>query len=821
MTTTKNKITTKLVISYLLAISLSVIAFVLFYQQLSSFTRITKGAPNRNEHVFLISKTITNLYEVEALGRNLIKRKDSADLDLYQIKVNEINGAIDQLVKKYPDSSRRIQINSIKDLLRRKNISVEQLTNIYNNKSTEDFYTAAVKELKQVDPTFRSYKYTNRFKEFKPHQRRYLIKLLDYSKRDNENKISNKTVDSIAESVTNVLINLARKERAIQKRIESKEQEIIENDRVLTTQMRSMLTDLEWQELQAAAKREEESQKVLSQTSKIILFSTLLSLLTALTFIYFINKDVKKNTKQQEQLAASKAYAEQLLKSKENLMNMVTHDVRAPLHSILGYLELLSNSNIKEKELHYINQAQKSSDYMLHLVNDLLDFSKVEAGKLSIESVTFQPSVVIENAIKQAIPTTDNKDLKVAITIEDSLKQLFLSDPYRIKQIAINLISNAYKFTPSGFITIDASLESKGKNDYLKLLVSDSGIGITIEKQKYIFEAFSQGDISSTTYEGFGLGLFITKSLVDLLGGTLSLESELGKGSAFTCLLPLQEGNSAIQESVITVDSNKSDMVSIKSIHILIVDDDMSQLGFLQEILNHYKIPHTAFQDVEKAVAFARQQKPDLVFTDIQMPINDGFSFLKLLKSHESTSGIPVIALTGDTEKSEKEFIEKGFTKRFLKPYKPDHLISSIKEVINVEILTSAKRQLPKINLVTTSYDLTDMALFLEQDMDAVKKILDTFLTITYERVISWEQSILEKDFNTLKDLAHKMNPMFTQVKAESVYKNLRIIERTKETETIGFYGLCDKTLTAIKITIADLELFMNAYAEVSDVFES
>ncbi|WP_010177830.1 ATP-binding response regulator [Aquimarina agarilytica] len=818
MTPTKNKITTKLVISYLLAISLSVIAFVLFYQQLSNFTNITKGAPNRNEHVFLISKTITNLYEVEALGRNLIKGKDSTDLDLYQMKVNEINEAIDQLVKKYPDSSRRIQINSIKDLLRRKNISVEQLTNIYNNKSTEDFYTAAVKELKQVDPTFRSYKYTNRFKEFKPHQRRYLIKLLDYSKQDNENKISNKTVDSIAESVTNVLINLARKERAIQKRIESKEQEIIENDRVLTTQMRSMLTDLEWQELQEAAKREEESQKVLSQTSRIILFSTLLSLLTALTFIYFINKDVKKNAKQQEQLAASKAYAERLLTSKENLMNMVTHDVRAPLHSILGYLELLSNSNIEEKELHYINQAQKSSDYMLHLVNDLLDFSKVEAGKLSIESVTFQPSVVIENAIKQSIPSEDAKDLKIVTTIDEALKRLFLSDPYRIKQIATNLISNAYKFTPSGFMTIDASLVPKNQNNYLKLMVSDSGIGITKEKQKHIFEAFSQGDISSTVYEGFGLGLYITKNLVDLLGGTLSLESELGKGSSFTCFLPLQESNSVLKESTSVSIAKRDDFVSIESIHILIVDDDMSQLGFLQEILSHYKIPHTAFQDVEKAVTFAQQHKPDLVFTDIQMPINDGFSFLKLLKAHESTSSIPVIALTGNTEKSEQEFIEKGFTKRFLKPYKPDHLIASIRELINVEIFTSAIRQLSKVNLVTTSYDLTDMALFLEQDMDAVKKILGTFLTITYERVVKWEQAIPEKDFDTLKDLAHKMNPMFTQVKAEAVYKNLRVIERTKETETIGFYGLCTETLKAVKTTIADLELFMEANVEVNEV---
>ncbi|WP_029489830.1 ATP-binding response regulator [Aquimarina agarivorans] len=340
-------------------------------------------------------------------------------------------------------------------------------------------------------------------------------------------------------------------------------------------------------------------------------------------------------------------------------------------------------------------------------------------------------------------------------------------------------------------------------------MVSDSGIGITEEKQKHIFDAFSQGDISTTVYEGFGLGLFITKSLVDLLRGTLTLESELGKGSTFVCYLPLQETNTTAQEAKQKNAITSKDLVSIKSIHILIVDDDSYQLGFLQEILNHYKIPHTAFHDVEEAVAFAQNEKPNLIFTDIQMPIHDGFDFLKLLNANPITAKIPVVALTGNTEKSAQEYIEKGFANRLLKPYKPDHLIATIKEIINVEILPSSIRSLPQLNLVTSSYDLTDMSLFLEQDMDAVKKILGTFLVITQERIVKWEQAISKKDFETLKDLAHKMNPMFTQVKAESVYKNLRVIERTKENETIGFYGLCDETLQAIKTTIGELELFM------------
>ena len=800
----KYNITTKLIISYLLAILLSVIAFLLFYQQITRFTEVTNEAPEHNDHVFLISETITNLYEVESLGRNLVKANDSTEFKAFQEKIQEINLAIDQLVKKYPDSRQRIKINSIKDLLRRKNLNVKELTEIYNKKNSQSFYTAAVKELKRVDPTFKDYKYEHRFKSFAPHQRKYLIKLLEFSKKDNSDRLSNKTIDSIAESVTNVLLELAKKERKLQETIEEKEQEIIEDDRILTSQIRSMLTALERQELRLSAEREAQSQKILARTYKIILFSTLLTLLTALTFLYFINKDVKTNAKRNKQLEEAKAYAEELLQSKENLMNMVTHDVRAPLHTIMGYLELLQNSAIHEKEKYYVNQVQKSSDYMLHLVNDLLDFSKAEAGKLSIEKVTFQPSVIVDNAIKQGIPSGNPKNLQLSYTIDDKLKRLFSSDPYRIKQIAINLITNAYKFTETGFVNVEASYKEEDDISYLVLKVADSGVGISEEKQEKIFEAFSQGEANKhMLYEGFGLGLYITKSIVDLLNGQLKVESELGRGSTFTCAIPLLKMGDLVENGELKKPKQR------KTINTVLVDDDPAQLSFLEQIFDQNNIKYQSFNNANKAIEYMKKNKPDIALTDIQMPVIDGFEFLEKVKNEETIADVPIIALTGNTKFSNDTYIKKGFAKRFLKPYSPVELLNIISDILNIEI-EQPKLTAPQTNrdLISEDYDLTSMAAFVDNDMESVKKILTTFLETTEEQIPRWEKAVKKKDYKMLQHLAHKMNPMFTQVNAEGVYRNLRSVEIHTGKPTSEFYKMCAETTEAIKRTINGLKKF-------------
>jgi len=805
MAVPKSKITLKLIISYVIAFLLSLIAFVLFYQQLIRFTETSNQSIDFNEHVFLISETITDLYEVESLGRNLIKKNDSTALQKYRLKIEKINTSIDELVLKYPDTSQHIKINSIKDLLRRKNENVKQLIKIYKRKNTELYYASAIKELKKIDPTFKDYSYTNRFKNLKKHQRKYLINLLEYSRVDNEDNLSNKTIDSIATSVTAVLLKLSRKEKQLQRKIEAKEDEIIENDRVLTSQIRSMLTSMEFEELQLYSLHNKQSKKVLSQTYKIILFFSLLTLVMVITFLYLINRDINKDTQNTIQLEEAKNYSEKLLKNRESLINMVTHDIRAPLNTIMGFLELIENNGAENTNKHYISQMQSSSEYMLHLVNDLLDFSKVEAGKLSIEFVNFQPNLIIENAIRQAIPNKDLKNLQVSITIYKELESLFVSDPYRIRQIAINLIGNAYKFTREGFIKIEATVEYSDQNKpFLKLLVADSGIGIPIEQQEHIFEAFSQSS-ESNKRNGYGLGLYITKNLIDLLGGSISLKSELGKGSAFTCRIPLK--NSEIQQT----SKNNINIPAATETTVVLIDDEKSQLVFLEAILEQQNISCVSFENAEKALKFIEIEKPNLVLTDIQMPIIDGFTLVRKMKTNPVTSIIPVIGLTGNSSFSSEEFQTAGFSNHILKPYKPHFLLEKISTLLDLKIDTNTH-----LNISNNStykgllYDLTDIIHFMDNDIDAVKKVIVTFYESTQNHILEWENAILEKNCVLLKNLAHKMYPMFMQIKASKVSMRLRKLDLEEIDTKENLFVECEKIQVYIIKTMEDLKSFID-----------
>jgi len=805
MAISKNKITYKLLISYTIAFLFSMVAFILFYKQLSSFTKISTQSIDFNEHVFLISETITDLYEIESLGKNLIKNNDSIAFKEYKLKTEKINASIDQLVLNYPDTTQHLKINSIKDLLRRKNENVTQLIKIYKRKNTELYYASAIKELKKIDPTFKDYSYTNRFKNLEKHQRSYLINLLEYSKLDNEDNLSNKTIDSIATSVTEVLLKLSRAEKRLQRKIEAKEEEIIESDRILTSQIRSVLTSLEFEELKLYSLQNKESKKIVSQTYKIILFFTLMTILMVVTFLFFINRDINRDTKNRIQLEEAKNYTEKLLKNRESLINMVTHDIRAPLNTIMGFLELLNTNATDNKNVHYISQMQSSSEYMLHLVNDLLDFSKAEAGKLSIEKVNFQPNLVIEDAIRQAIPNKDSKNLQLLLNIDESLTSLFVSDPYRIRQIAVNLITNAYKFTKKGFIKVGASLEqSEQGNPCLKLIITDSGVGIPLEKQETIFEAFSQTK-KSDIKNGFGLGLYITKNLVDLLGGQISLKSEFKKGSAFTVSIPLKPSE------ITLLPKEKLVLEPTTEISVVLIDDEQSQLVFLEAIMEQQGIACTSFQDPKKALIFIEKNVPNLILTDIQMPVMDGFSVAKTLREFNPTSKIPIIGLTGNGSFSKEEFKIAGFSSHLLKPYKPILLLKEISKLTGF---------LPKINSTknkTTAnpiyknphYDLSDIVFFMDNDIVAVKKVLATFHSNTEYQIKEWKKAISEKNHLLLQNLAHKMYPMFMQINAVKVSKQLKKMDREKIMANKLFLE-AKKTEVEIIKTMKDLETFIS-----------
>ncbi|WP_108807293.1 ATP-binding protein [Aquimarina spinulae] len=776
MKNTKRSVTFKIIAGYLLAGLLAVTAFWVIYQQLGNYTQITEIKNQNNEKLFLVGETITGLYEAESLTRNIIQTSDVKKFITYKAKIDTILKTINQVSEISDDTLQTRKIDSIKHLIDSKNKNLEELIKVYEQRKQKGLYETAIDELEKVNKSFGGYtKYDIRFKKYDPRTRRALINILELTKQDNAKRLTNQTVDSLATSVKQVLAELEQKDKKYRREITLKENNLLKKDQIITKQLRDLLASIERNERNEYFARLEASSQVLNNTAYIIVIIAAISLLIAIIFLFLITKDVSKSQKYRNELEAEKTYTESLLKTRESLINTVTHDLRSPLNTVIGYSDLLERTGLDNKQKHYLDHLKKSSDYILHLVNDLLDLSKLEAGRMVIEELPFSPQKLIENTISSVIPINDKKNLDIRIITDPQLKKQYLGDPFRIKQVLTNLVNNAYKFTNEGSITIDSKVIENGLSEkQLVISVKDTGIGITKEQQHYIFEEFSQGDDNTEKkYGGFGLGLAITKKIIKLLKGKIELESELNVGSKFTFYIPFKQSGTLILEE-------ESEVIEIQNLtnkKVLIVDDDPSQLALTSEVATLAGLTYDICKNGIEAISLLQTNTYDLVLTDIQMPKMGGFELLQSIKSNANQSAIPVVALSGRTDTSFTEYQEAGFAASLRKPYAPKELIDLIAKILSVDLTNYNGTTHNGLNLSNEQYSLSDLMLFAQGDSDSLYAILDTFYESTIDNVKELKTTIRKKDIYHIKKIAHKMLPMFKQIKAKEVVPILEKLE--------------------------------------------
>ncbi len=777
MKNTKRSVTFKIIAGYLLAGVLAVTAFWVIYQQLNNYTQITEIKNENNEKLFLVGKAITGLYEAESLTRNIIQTSDVKKFKNYKTKIDTILATIHKVSEISDDTLQTKKIDSIKYLIDSKNKNLEELIEVYRQRKKKGTYAAAIDELKKENESFGDANYNNRFKKLSPEFRKKVINILSLSSEDNAQRLTNQTVDSLATTIKQVLEDLEEKDRRYQREITNKENKLLKNDQIISKQLRDLLAAIELNERNQYFARLEASNQVLNNTSNIIVIIAAISLLIAIIFLFLITKDVSKSQKYRHELEAEKTYKESLLKTRESLINTVTHDLRSPLNTVIGYSDLLERTGLSNKQKHYLEHLKKSSDYILHLVNDLLDLSKLEAGKMVIEELPFSPKKLIENTISSVIPINDKKNLDIQIITDDQLKKQFLSDPFRIKQVLTNLVNNAYKFTDEGSIIVDSKIIENGLSEkQLVISVKDTGIGITKEQQHYIFEEFSQGDdTTEKRYGGFGLGLAITKKIIKLLDGEIELKSKLNEGSEFIIQIPIKRSNSLIPEEEESEVSEISKIPSFSDKKVLIVDDDPSQLALTSEVVSLVGLSYDICENGIDATELLDSNTYDLVLTDIQMPKMDGFELLQFVKNNSSETHLPVIALSGRTDTSFLEYQEAGFAGSLRKPYAPKELIDLIAEILSVNLTNYDV--LIDDHLSGNEYSLNGLMLFAHGDSDSLYAILDTFYDSTIDNINELKMRVTEKEIIHIKKIAHKMLPMFKQIKAKEVVPILEKLE--------------------------------------------
>ena len=527
------------------------------------------------------------------------------------------------------------------------------------------------------------------------------------------------------------------------KQYEKKTQELVKADNQLSEQISSLLIRLNQEILDSTIKEIEKSEEIIQENTRYSILIGAVTLGLIIIFIILIISDVNKGYRARRAAEEAKRKTEEIMESRHKLLLSVTHDIKTPLSSIMGNVELMDKSK-NEKEF---SSIQQSADHILNLLTNLLEFSSLEQGKLKVSNEAFNLRQLCDETAEMFEPIARHKNLQ--FIYEPSIEEdcTILSDRLKIKQILSNLISNGVKYTLEGSVTFKARM---GRN-LIVFDITDTGVGIPSDKLEEVFKPFVRIETYNQFAEGSGYGMSVVKGLVDLLGGQIQIESEVDKGSHFEVRIPVGVVESSPEAKEELVDNKKS-------LNILIIDDDNTLLSVIDTMLHrlgHQAIPCRSKSDVEGAVAQIADY--DYILTDREMGALTGNDILHIFK--EADANKPVILMTGRIEYTNEKAKKEGFDGFLQKPFNLKQLESLFGSVATSE------------NEEDTAFpDFPAFSEMMGNDKEAMTDILTVFVQSTANDLVSMNTLIEQSDFVEMQALCHKMLPMFIQLERDTTF---------------------------------------------------
>lgn len=797
----------KIITGYAILAIVLVFAAQMVYDSTRSLTDLNNASERLMERRNIVDSLVYSMLDAANAERSVMMG-DTRQWQRFSTSLSESQRKAMQLKQLVSDSVKAMRMDTLANLLAAKRDNAMMVLNILADASGDAVYARKVHDLQSgrdsvvIHPNeITSANNRETVYNIVSTRRGFFRRLSDVFRRQRSDTIattmqSGRTdstamaqginiADSVAEALADIHHEIKRADTRRQDAIDNRTRSLKLVSIQLAWRTGQMLEDIQSDEHNAMQRAIKADMQARRSTMMKIAMLALLAIGAAIVLIVYTLRDIRRQRRDHERIVEAKNETERLMQQRQRLLLTITHDIKAPVASISGFIALLREWVSQPKPVAYLDSIRSSAEHLLQLVGALLDYHQLESGKATTHAVSFNPARLVSDCATQARPVANNKNLEVVCSLRTSADCVCQADAFRIRQIMNNLIGNAVKYTDRGTITVSAALNGS----QLTMSVADTGSGMTESEQQRIFNAFTRLP-DAQGKEGVGLGLSITREAVNMLGGTIRVASQKGKGSKFTVTLPVTvdtvqsaqpatiAGNTVpnvadnptpnIINPASIAASPAPDMACVKSsshpIKVVIVDDDRLQLQLLGEMMARMEnicLDIHVTSSADEAIEMIGRLRPQLVFTDIEMPQMSGREMLRRIDHN----GIKTVAITAHDQSIYTELRAEGFDACLFKPFNVQTLAATLCQLTGIAPSVSV----PTASASSARHDATRFApllVFAECDAYAEQQIIaDT------RKSIADYLSMLNdpNDTASIAKAAHKAMPLLKMLMPDDV----------------------------------------------------
>lgn len=744
----------------------------LVYQSLSRIVDTIHREARPDLKLLLVKEISADLNEVENTVRLYSLTRNASFLKSYRQLNKSIGEKISDLSNyAQRDSAETLQVDSIRVLINRKLLIWEKIRLLHSTKvNTHDslftkLYSKLDTAIVEADTV-----------TIKPEPRKGFLKRL-FGKRDTAKRsiIIDKTPEKelIKQEIAGAEKTMADQTRQLQNR----DKYLLEQNIRVTKILDQLVSRIEISEQKRLETKTQEADAMAEKTYSRLAAFTIAAVVLLLLVLVVVIRNIRQNQAYQKALKKAKAEAESLAKAKETFVATVSHEMRTPVNAIYSLTEQMLQKPKSDEMAADLQVVYKSAHHLISMVNDTLDFSRIESQKLKIEKIDFRPEEIFREVYALNKYSAREKGIELTVDNQTDSELALKGDPFRLKQILINLISNAIKFTATGQVSVVASGEEQtDKTFLLKIEVSDTGVGISKDDQERIFDEFVQLDTDLVQKQrGTGLGLAIVKKLIELQNGKIAVDSIPGKGTRFSFQIPYQPGSSAKYAGSPLLQPKIPDY--FKKLSFLVVDDEEFNRYIIKNILQKWGVSYSEAHNGREATEIAAENTFDLILLDIRMPVMGGYEAALQIRKIQPDARI--IALTADNKPLDETNSKQSGIQLFLqKPFTEMQLFEAVVGLI------------PEVNISgenlaghETPVDLNELERMSGGDRAFFLEMLRIFVRSGETGLETIQNALKSEDWGTVAEAAHKLAAPVKHMNAASLYNHLKELEHACKPE--------------------------------------